>query len=236
MVGAKLYERGASLAQVMTFLIASPWNSLSLTFILFALIGLKWTLVFIGASLVVAVLSGFVFRACVARGILPSNPHEADLPEDFRFMADAKKRLAAFRMSKPWLAQVTRDGWDGGKMVLRWLLFGVILAAAIRTFVPHDMFETYFGPTLAGLFLTLLATSIIEVCSEGSAPVAGDLLNRAGAPGNGFVFLMAGVATDYTEIMVMRDATKSWKIALFLPLITVPQVLVLGYIMNMAAV
>ena len=26
MVGAKLYERGASLAQVMTFLIASPWN------------------------------------------------------------------------------------------------------------------------------------------------------------------------------------------------------------------
>src|SRR6056297_3557208 len=30
MVGAKLYERGASLGQVFAFLIASPWNSLSL--------------------------------------------------------------------------------------------------------------------------------------------------------------------------------------------------------------
>jgi len=55
---------------------------------------------------------------------------------------------------------------------------------------------------------------------------------RAGAVGNSFTFLMAGVATDYTEIMVLREATKSWKIALFLPLLTVPQVLVIGYIMN----
>ena len=31
MVGAKLYERGASIGQVMAFLIASPWNSFSLT-------------------------------------------------------------------------------------------------------------------------------------------------------------------------------------------------------------
>jgi uncharacterized protein len=31
MVGAKLYERGASAGQVMAFLVSSPWNSLSLT-------------------------------------------------------------------------------------------------------------------------------------------------------------------------------------------------------------
>ena len=34
MVGTKLYQRGASIGQVMAFLIASPWNSISLTFIL----------------------------------------------------------------------------------------------------------------------------------------------------------------------------------------------------------
>ena len=38
MVGAKLYQRGASAGQVMAFLIASPWNSLSLTIILWALV------------------------------------------------------------------------------------------------------------------------------------------------------------------------------------------------------
>lgn len=232
MVGAKLYERGASIAQVMTFLIASPWNSLSLTFILVALIGLPWTLVFIVASALVAVVSGFVFRALVKAGMLPPNPHETKLPEGFRFMEDAKRRLKDFRPNGAWAGGVIREGWTGGKMVLRWLLFGTLLAAAIRAFVPPDVFQDYFGPTLLGLSLTLVATTIIEVCSEGSAPIAGDLLNRAAAPGNGFVFLMAGVATDYTEILVLRDVTKSWKIALFLPLVTVPQVLVLGYAMN----
>jgi len=43
---------------------------------------------------------------------------------------------------------------------------------------------------------------------------------------------MAGVATDYTEVMVIRDTTKSWKIALFLPLLTLPQVLLIGWLLN----
>ena len=47
MVGAKLYERGASIGQLMAFLIASPWNSLSLTIIMVSLIGWQWTLMFI---------------------------------------------------------------------------------------------------------------------------------------------------------------------------------------------
>jgi hypothetical protein len=45
---------------------------------------------------------------------------------------------------------------------------------------------------------------------------------------------MAGVATDYTEVMVIRDTTRSWKLALFLPLISLPQVLLLGWIINLA--
>jgi len=58
------------------------------------------------------------------------------------------------------------------------------------------------------------------------------LLNRADAPGNGFAFLMTGVSTDYTEIMVLKETTRSMKTALFLPLLTVPQVLVVAWIMN----
>ena len=86
---------------------------------------------------------------------------------------------------------------------------------------------------VSGLFLTLLAATLIEVCSEGSTPIAADLFNRAGAPGNAFTFLMAGAATDYTEIMAVKDTTRSWKIALFLPLVTVPQVLFIGWLMNL---
>jgi uncharacterized membrane protein YraQ (UPF0718 family) len=232
MVGAKLYERGASLAQVMTFLIASPWNSISLTFILIALIGWQWTLVFIGASAVIAIITGMIYIVLIKRGILPDNPHKTDLPVDFDIKADAKERLKGFKFNGKFVASVLRDGFVEGKMVMRWLFFGLILAALIRTFVSTDLLTEYFGPTMIGLLLTLLATTIIEVCSEGSTPVGAELVTRAGAPGNGFTFLMAGVSTDYTEMLVLREATKSWKIALSLPLLTVPQIIVLGYIMN----
>jgi uncharacterized membrane protein YraQ (UPF0718 family) len=110
----------------------------------------------------------------------------------------------------------------------------VVLASLIRAFVPADLFADWFGPTLIGLGLTVLAATIIEVCSEGSVPIAADLMNRASAPGNAFTFLMAGVATDYTEVMVIRDTTRSWKLALFLPLVTVPQVVLIGVLLNMA--
>ena len=44
---------------------------------------------------------------------------------------------------------------------------------------------------------------------------------------------MSGVAVDYTEIVILKDTTKSWKIALFLPLITVQQVIIVVALLNM---
>jgi len=234
MVGAKLYERGASTAQVMAFLIASPWNSLSLTIILIALIGLNWTLIFIAGSAVVAILAGLIFKALTASGQLPENPNTSELPENFDMVKDAKKRLKGFSPDAKFFKEVAMGGMHEARMILRWLLLGVILAAAARAFIPSDIFAAWFGPTLFGLGMTLLAATIIEVCSEGSAPIASEILKQAAAPGNAFTFLMAGVSTDYTEMMVLRDTTKSWKIALTLPLVTVPQILLMGWVMNMA--
>jgi hypothetical protein len=117
-------------------------------------------------------------------------------------------------------------------MVLRWVLFGFVLTALIRALVPDASFQQYFGPTVLGLFLTLAATTVIEVCSEGSSPIAADLLTRAHAPGNAFVFLMAGAATDYTEILSLRETTRSWKATLALPLLSTPQVLLIGWLLQ----
>jgi uncharacterized protein len=232
MVGMKLYQKGASLGQVMAFLIASPWNSFSLTLILLALIGFKWTLVFIALSMVIAIISGWIFDRCVQNKILPENPNKFELDVNFKFWPELRKQLKAVDWSFALLKNIASEGVGGSRMVLRWLLFGVLLAALIRAFVSLEMFQQWFGPSLVGMIFTLIAATVIEVCSEGSTPIAADLLNRALAPGNAFTFMMAGVATDYTEVMVLKDSTKSWKIALFLPLITLPQVVAVGYVLN----
>lgn len=232
MIGMQLYNRGASLGQVMAFLIASPWNSFSLTIILIALVGLPWTLAFIIFSVVIALISGRIFDNLVAKKTLPSNPHQTDLPENFSFWSEAFKQLKTVKFSITLIQEMLWEGIKGSRMVLRWLLFGVVLASLIRTFIEVDTYQALFGPTLAGLGLTLLAATIIEVCSEGSTPIAADLLTRANAPGNSFAFLMTGVATDYTEIMSIKDTTHSWKIALFLPLVTIPQVILIALLLN----
>lgn len=234
-VGMKLYERGASVGQVMAFLLASPWNSFSLTLILFGLIGVGWTLLFILLSLVIGIISGLVFDQLVARGTLPRNAWQDELGEERPLMDMWRELRQSVEFSWAGTGDILRDGFVGSRVVIRWSLFGLILAGLIRAFVPEDTFAVWFGATFAGLWLTLLATTIIEVCSEGSTPIAADLMNRANAPGNAFTFLMAGVATDYTEVMSIRDTTRSWKIALFLPLITVPQVMVIGFILNQFA-
>ncbi len=75
LVGMKLYERGASLGQVVAFLVSSPWNSFSMTLILWSLVGLPLTLAFIFLSALIAIVSGLIFESLVRKKILPQNPH-----------------------------------------------------------------------------------------------------------------------------------------------------------------
>lgn len=261
LVGMQLYKRGATLGQTMAFLIASPWNSLSFTLILFALVGVRWTIAMLLLSMLIAVISGLIFELLVARGVLPANPARAGIaaggggkvPADDSTAtvsgesegegegapADpAPKRYSLrdlFRreyLRPASLGGFLKDSWSESRMVIRWIALGLLIAAVVRTAVPVESFQRLFGPTLAGVGLTLLVATILEVCSEGSAPLAADMLTRAAAPGNGFAFLMAGVATDYTEIAAIRQASGRWRVALFLPLVTLPQIVVVAVLMN----
>ncbi len=236
LVGMQLYKKGASLGQTMAFLIASPWNSLSLTFVLWALIGFWWTLIFLLVSMVIGIVSGLFFDYLVRRGKLPKNTNTLDLPKNFSLKKEAKELLKNVSVRPRALVRVVVDGLLGSRMILRWIFFGVILASLIRTFISPEHFATYFGPSVVGLALTILVATILEVCSEGSTPIAADLLTRAGAPGNSFAFLMTGVSTDYTEILSLKETTGSWKTAFFLPLITLPQVIIIAWIINQIGV
>ncbi len=230
MIGIKLYERGASLGQMMTFLIASPWNSFSLSLILLTLIGWKWTLLFILLSAVIAFLSGMVFEWLVVKKILPANPYQYQMPQHFNLKSELCQLLQNKSFHWGFVLSVLKKGLQGAKMIIKWTFVGIIVASLIRVFVPQDIFASYFGATFLGLFLTVIVASLIEVCSEGSTPIATEFIKQA--PGNTFAFLMTGVSTDYTEIMAIRENCKSWKVAFFLPLITLPQVFALSLLIN----
>ncbi len=233
LVGMKLYQRGASLGQVMAFLIASPWNSLSLTLILWALIGFKWMMIFLILSLVVGLITGLVIDGFVSSGILPPNPNQLET-------SDTKPLKQLIGQAWPdnklkSVGEIIVQGTKDALPIVQWLFIGVLIASVLRLVLTPDQFAQWFGASLAGLGITMFSATVIEVCSEGSVPIAADILNRAAAPGNAFAFLMAGVSTDYTEIMALKETTGRWKMALFLPLVTLPQIVLLAFILNQAS-
>ena len=117
-------------------------------------------------------------------------------------------------------------------MILWWMIIGMVLASLARAYVPKEFFVNFMGPSIVGLIVTLLLAIVLEVCSEGTAPLAFEIFRQTGAFGNSFVFLMAGVATDYTEMgLIWHNIGK--RAAIYLPLLTVPQIIVIGYLFNL---
>lgn len=115
--------------------------------------------------------------------------------------------------------------------ILWWIVLGFVLAALIGAFVPAHFFHQYMGRSLAGLLLTLAAATVIEICSEGSAPLAFEIYRQTGSIGNTFAFLMGGFVTDYTEIGLIWTNI-GWRTAVWMVAVTVPQVIFLGWLYN----
>lgn len=234
-ISMALYKKGASSASVIAFLLASPWANLAVTLLLLGLFGVKgWILA--AAAMVVAVVTGLLFQKLSQRKWVEQNPNTVEIPEGFSVWQDIRQRF----VKRSWSLLQWREDIRGvvsgigalSEMVVPWVVLGVALAGGISAFVPRDLFSRFFGPTPLGLAMTLVTSVFIEICSEGSSPLAFELYRSTGAFGNSFVFLMGGVITDYTEIGLLW-ANIGKKTALWMFLATLPQVLLLGFLFNL---
>ena len=225
-IAIQLYKKGAGVPAVITFLLASPWANVPVTLLLFSFFGWKALLIVVGAMLV-ALVSGVVFTGLDRLGWIESASASVD--------ADAISwdRLRHIAM-KPALQGVAAGAMSLANMVLWWILIGILLAALIGAYVPEHWIMRFLGPDFLGMLATLAFATVLEVCSEGTSPIAFELYRNLGVLGNPFVFLMAGVATDYTEIGLLWTNIGR-RTAIWLPIVSVPQIMILGYLLNLWA-
>ena len=231
----ELYKKGASGPAVVSFLLASPWANITITILLVSFFGLK-AFVIIFAAFLIAMVTGLVFQYLDKQGLVEHNPNSLVVDEDFSITKDISTRFHNYKWTMTSLIHdikgVMRGAWMLVHMILWWVVLGMILASIAGAFIPHEFFNEYLGPTFTGLLMTLVLATVIEVCSEGSSPLAFEIFRQTGAFGNAFVFLMGGVVTDYTEIgLIWHNIGK--KTALWLVAVTVPQVVLLGWIFNL---
>lgn len=230
----QLYKKGASVPAVVAFLLASPWANMTLTIMLIGLFGLK-ALFIIFSAIVVAIITGLIFQVLEKKKRVETNPHTIPYYQTFSIVQDIKKRVKQTKLTGSNIGKAIKGIFQGmislSNMVLWWIFIGMGLASLAGAYVPSSFFMNYMGPTIVGLLVTLAFATIIEICSEGSAPMAFEIFKQTAAFGNSFVFLMAGVVTDYTEIGLLWNNVGK-KTAIMLPVITVPQVILLGMLAN----
>jgi uncharacterized membrane protein YraQ (UPF0718 family) len=222
-IAIQLYKKGASVPAVITFLLASPWANLPMTILMFGFFGIKALYIVVGA-MVIALVTGLVFMLLDSLGWIEGPSAAAD-PQDISW-----DRLKNFEIKKAGKGAAA-GAVSLANMVLWWILIGIMAAALIGAYVPEHWFMQWLGPDFSGMLVTLLFATVIEVCSEGTSPVAFEIFAKTGALGNPFIFLMAGVATDYTEIGLLWSNIGR-RTALWLPAVTVPQILLVAYFFN----
>jgi uncharacterized membrane protein YraQ (UPF0718 family) len=202
---------------------------------LIAFFGLLKALYIIVAAIVIAVTTGLIYQVLESKALIETNKNIQALHEEFSIPKDLRKRVSSYKISLGQLRDDVKGVYSGavslGNMVLWWILIGMGLASFASAYIPQNIFQNYMGPTALGMVITLVVATILEVCSEGTAPLAFEIHRQTTALGNAFVFLMAGVVTDYTEIGLLYFNVGK-RVAVWLPIITVPQVILFGIIAN----
>lgn len=238
-ISMELYKKGASTSSVIAFLMASPWANLPITILLIGFFGFKAFFLII-STLILATTTGLIFQILDRKGLVECQSctmgEDSAVLTDFSIIKDMKKRWKTYEFTRKNNLEAIRGtlkgSWSLTKMVLWWLIIGMIMAAFARAYIPTELFQQYMGPTLLGLLITLFFATIIEVCSEGSAPLAFEIFNQTGAFGNSFIFLVSGVITDVTEIgLIWSNIGK--KAAIWLPIVSIPQALIIAYLFNL---
>ncbi len=230
----ELHKKGASTPVVVSFLLASPWASLPITLMLIGFFGLKAVYIILGA-LAIALNTGLIFRLLERKGWIESNPNSVWLDKSFSIAKDIEARVKHAEFSwdilRSDLTAIAKGALSLADMTLWLVVIGIILSSLAAAFIPERLFHQYMGPTFLGLLATLALATVMEVCSQGTAPLAFQIYKMTGAFGNAFVFLMAGVVTDLTAIGLIW-ANVGRKTAFWIPVVAVPQVVLLGILAN----
>lgn len=205
-----LRRNGASRGASTSFLIATPQTGIDSIAATYSLLGPAFAVIRPVAALVTAFVGGMLVnkedKAC--NDGCEMEVDTIDAPQSDTF---GRKIVDALRYG--YVDMIQNIG--------KWLIIGLVIAAAITVFVP-DGFFTFFADYP---FLSMIAVVIVAVpmyvCSTGSIPIAMSLMLKGLSPGAAFVLLMAGPAANFASIIIVSKSLGKKTAAIYLGTIVV---------------
>lgn len=197
--GLGLRKDGASDGAAVGFLIATPQTGVDSFLVSGSLLGWPFAAFKVGS----AALLGWIGGRLVDAGAEAPEDGPVEEPRD---------------PTRPGVRAGVSHGLDVLRSIWRWIVFGVLVSAALTTFVPTETMQRFAevgGGWLAPL--TVLALSVpLYVCATASVPIAAALVAGGFPPGAALVFLMAGPATNVATLGAVKSAFGARVLAIYL--------------------
>jgi uncharacterized protein len=215
---------GVPLGVTFSFLIASPMINEVALGLLFALVGWKVAVAYLGFGLVIAIVAGWVIgrlhlESWLEPWVRALRATPVELPDH--------KITAAERVEAGIVA--VKD--IVGKVWL-WVVAGIVVGAFIHGYVPNGILAAIMG---RGAWWSVPAAVALGVPmysnAAGIIPVVEALLEKGAALGTVLAFMMSVTALSLPEMIILRKVLSIRLIAVFAGTVAVG-ILAVGYLFN----
>ncbi|MGB0721193.1 MAG: permease [Gammaproteobacteria bacterium] len=197
-----LRKDGASKGATTAFLISTPQTGVDSIFVSASFLG--WPFAFF--KLVAAAITG------VIGGLIADKVDPGEIP-DPPTVTSREEKHAGHRI----VEAIDYGVHDLFGAIDRWIVFGVVVAAAITAATPPDFFaQTSWTQGLTGMLIMLAIALPLYVCATGSVPIAASFVAAGMPAGTALVFLMAGPATNMATIGAIYRALGARIVAVYL--------------------
>jgi len=217
--GISLFKNGASKGSTVSFLISTPQTGIDSVMVTYSLLGLPFAII----RPVVAFITGVFGGILINKTETGTSRIEPELINNNKLNNNTSKN-AILRMLKYAFIDFLQD-------ISKWLIIGLLIAAAISAIVPDDFFTSNLENDYLQMFVVLIASIPLYVCATASVPIAAVLMFKGVSAGAILVFLMAGPATNAATISIITKVLG--KKTLFYYLFSIiTGALIFGFIVN----
>lgn len=220
---------GIPLGVTFSFLITSPLVNEVAVAMFLGLFGIKATLIYSGAGILLGMIGGFIL------GKLKLDKYLSD------WVVQVQQN--AIQENEKWqgeqtpfidrLPAIIKDGWDIVRKVLLYVIIGIAIGAAMHGYVPEDFFTEYLSADKwYGVPLAVILAVPMYANAAGIVPVIQVFVAKGVPLGTAIAFMMAVVGLSLPEATLLKKVMK-WKlIGIFFGTITV-FIILLGYLFNL---
>jgi hypothetical protein len=224
-----LRRSGASKPSTISFLVSTPETGVDSVSVSYALLGPLYAIIRPITAVLSAIYAGVMVRlfdsevkgvpaslstessCCASETKAPAPPTSC--------CASDKGHQHQVAPTPSVLTKLSRVvSFASGKLledIVVWLLIGLGLAAAIKTWVPTD-FLTQWGDGLLAMVVMAVIGIPMYICATASTPLAVGFLAAGLSPGAVLVFLMAGPATNVSTMGMIKQEMGSRTLMLYL--------------------